>query len=103
MSRFFASRWRVAATTLLALATFAGCAGLDTQQRRWIFQASAIEGEPGARHDDFADVWIDHRPTGDTSAVRLHGLWLDGPSATSPVLLYLHGSRRNVEASVWRI
>ena len=33
----------------------------------------------------------------------MHALWLDGPTPDAPVLLYLHGARRNVAGSVFRI
>ena len=51
-----------------------------------------------------ADVWIEFNSAVTESPARLHGLWLaaDHP-ATSPVLLYLHGARWNVEGSAPRI
>ena len=111
-------RWRWPALGALVLATLAGCVSLDSQQRKWIFQPSAVQGSAfDARTDDLSDVWIDlgaaaadtsaavtaADPAASDPAARLHGLWLDGPSAKAPVLLYLHGARRNVESSVFRM
>ena len=94
-------RWRRAALALLASAALAGCVGLDTRQRRWIFQASVLT-TPGAgvRVDGFDDVWIDLPSAGNA---KLHALWTAGPSPDAPLLLYLHGARRNVERSAFRI
>ena len=111
-------RWRWPTLAALVLAALAGCVSLDSQQRKWIFQASAVQGLPDARSDGLDDVWIDlaapvamaspAAPNAaaaprDPGAPRLHALWLDGPSAQAPVLLYLHGARRNVESSVFRM
>ncbi len=106
-------RWRWPAIVLLAslsLATLGGCVGLDTQQRKWIFQASVLTTQDSGAHiDGFDDVWItlpDSRAAPGAPASgqpRLHGLWLAGPAPNAPVMLYLHGSRRNVESSVFRI
>jgi uncharacterized protein len=96
-------RWRWPALGLLALATLAGCVGLDTQQRRWIFQASVLQTvDDGAHLDGIDDVWIT-LPAAGSTAPRLHGLWADGPRPGAPVMLYLHGARRNVESSAFRI
>jgi len=48
-------------------------------------------------------VWIgfDSRETG--RPARLHGLWLPGPAADAPVLLYLHGARWDVRGSAYRM
>ena len=107
-------RWRWPALALLAalsLATLAGCVGLDTQQRRWIFQASVLTTQDdGARIDGVDDVWITlpdsraaHGAAGAPGQPKLHALWLAGPTPEAPVMLYLHGARRNVESSVFRI
>ncbi|MEP7100601.1 MAG: alpha/beta fold hydrolase, partial [Burkholderiales bacterium] len=83
---------------------------LDTQQRKWIFQASVLTTQDdGAHIDGFDDVWIalldSQAAPGAPSRgqPRLHGLWLAGPTPNAPVMLYLHGARRNVESSVFRI
>jgi alpha-beta hydrolase superfamily lysophospholipase len=106
MPRFLTTiRWRWPALALLAslsLVALAGCVSLDTQQRKWIFQASVLTTQDdGAHIDGFDDVWINLPET--PGKPRLHGLWLAGPTPNAPVMLYLHGARRNVESSVFRI
>jgi alpha-beta hydrolase superfamily lysophospholipase len=84
-----------------------GCATLDERQREWIFQPSDRSWPGGAYAAEGMDeVWIDYRPDGlaaDAAAVRLHGLWLDGPRTDAPVLLYLHGARWDVRSSAHRM
>jgi alpha-beta hydrolase superfamily lysophospholipase len=101
--RLKAFRWRWPALALLSVAALAGCVSLDTQQRKWIFQAAALPSTgDGAHIDGFDDVWIP-LTTGDSSGPKLHALWLAGPTRDAPVLLYLHGARRNVDSSTFRI
>lgn len=93
-------RWRWPALALVATAALAGCVSLDAQQRKWIFQASVLQTQDdGAHIDGFDDVWI----TLPDSQARLHALWAAGPTPDAPMLLYLHGARRNVEGSAFRI
>lgn len=99
-------RWRWPLTLLLAAAAFAaalaGCERLDTQQRKWIFQASVLQdADDGAHIDGIDDVWINL--PGTAPKTRLHGLWCANAHRDAPVLLYLHGSRRDVEDSEFRI
>ena len=106
MPKFLTSiRWRWPALALLAslsLAAFAGCISLDTQQRKWIFQASVLTmQDERARIDGLDDVWITLPES--PGKPKLHGLWLAGPTPDAPVMLYLHGARRDVEGSVFRI
>ena len=106
MPKFLTSiRWRRPALALLAslsLAAFAGCISLDTQQRKWIFQASVLTmQDERARIDGLDDVWITLPES--PGKPKLHGLWLAGPTPDAPVMLYLHGARRDVEGSVFRI
>ena len=96
-------RWRWPALAVLALAALAGCVSLDSQQRKWIFQASAEATTADARIDGLDDVWIDYASPADGTNVRLHALWVAGPTPQAPLLLYLHGARRNVERSAFRI
>jgi len=97
-------RWRWAGIALLAATLFAGCESLDTQQRRWIFMATAdASATASERSDGMTDVWIEHRSTESGSPVKLHGLWLAHDNTEAPVLLYLHGARRNIEGSTFRI
>jgi len=93
---------------LLSFALFAGCAQLDAQQRRWIFQPAA--GTPWVDvhdADGMQDVWIDFDSPTTGRAARLHGLWLPQEDAASgtlaPLLLYLHGARWDVMASASRV
>jgi alpha-beta hydrolase superfamily lysophospholipase len=99
-------RWRWPALALFAGSVLAGCVGLDTQQRKWIFQASVLQSiDDGARIAGVDDIWIE-LPQPAVNAVpksRLHALWVDGPGPDAPVLLYLHGARRNVDSSRFRI
>jgi uncharacterized protein len=97
-------RWRWPALALLAGAFFAGCAGLDTPQRKWIFNSTRY-ATPWSQFDaDRAqDVWIEHRSAATGTPVKLHGLWFAHQDAQAPLLLYLHGAGRNVHASAFRI
>ena len=103
------SRWRwpaVAAAALASIAILAGCVGLDTQQRKWIFQAQAAklsDSERSPRSDGMQDVWIDFESRESGKPVRLHALWRAGTQPDAPALLYLHGARRNVDSSAFRI
>lgn len=89
---------------LLALAVLAGCASLDEQQRKWIFQPSDQTWAGGlAAAQGMDDVWIDFRSAETGEAVRLHGLWIARSEPGAPVLLYLHGARWDVRGSATRI
>lgn len=93
-----------------ALATgggVAGCSHLDEQQRRWIFQASAdqpwTEEQRQRRDDGHTNVWIEHDSRVSGRRVTLHAIWSPAEAADAPLLLYLHGARRNIEASLFRV
>jgi alpha-beta hydrolase superfamily lysophospholipase len=95
-------RWLLAALSFFAV--LAGCATLDEKQREWIFQPSA--GQPAwvpSSAEGLQDVWIEHRSADSGNMLRLHALWMPQPRADAPVLLYLHGARRNVWGSHFRI
>ena len=98
--------WRgLAAGALLALLTgalLAGCATLDEQQRRWIFQPGTRSWAGGGA-DGMAEVWIGLDSAALQQPVRLHGLWLPQAAANAPVLLYLHGARWDVRSSAHRM
>ncbi|MEO7339012.1 MAG: alpha/beta fold hydrolase [Caldimonas sp.] len=92
------------------IAILVGCAGLDVQQRKWIFQATAVQPDTSSSTDVSAtsvpgmdDVWIEHVSAESGQRIRLHGLWHRSDDPKAPLLLYLHGARRNVEASAFRI
>ena len=96
-------RWWAAAC-LAALGVLGGCAALDEQQRRWIFQPSDRTWSGGlAAAEGMQDVWIDFESQAAGQAVRLHGLWLPQARADAPVLLYLHGARWDVRGSAHRM
>ncbi|MEO7244382.1 MAG: alpha/beta fold hydrolase [Rubrivivax sp.] len=97
----------VAAALIVLAGLQLGCAALDERQRAWIFQPSDRSWPAGAAAaQGMGDVWIDYPAAGstpDVAPVRLHGLWLDGPRADAPVLLYLHGARWDVRSSAHRM
>ena len=108
MPKFLSSwRWRGVALALLAAALFGGCASIELQQRKWIFMPSAASPEsaawPTGRTDGMDDVWIPLNSAETGHSAKLHALWLAGPTPHAPVLLYLHGARRTVEGSAFRI
>lgn len=80
----------------------AGCATLDEQQRKWIFQPSKDQWR-GASTDGMQDRWIEFTPPGADAAVKLHALWLPQADADAPVMLYLHGARWGVSSSSYRM
>jgi alpha-beta hydrolase superfamily lysophospholipase len=100
-------RWTLFSLLAAAVAVTVGCATLDEKQRTWIFQPSdRAWGGSAELAQDMEDVWIDFGSTVTAQPARLHGLWLAAegpPAAASPVLLYLHGARWNVQGSASRI
>jgi uncharacterized protein len=100
------TRW-LAATTLallLGLGGLAGCATLDNQQRKWIFQPSDRTWWGGSQAaEGMTDVWIEFTSAEERQTVKLHGLWMPQPRADAPVLLYLHGARWDVRSSAHRM
>jgi alpha-beta hydrolase superfamily lysophospholipase len=96
------SRWRWPTLALLSIAVLAGCVSLDTPQRMCIFPARAAAGKGDLQIDGIDDVWITY-PAADGNPVKLHALWVAGPTPAAPALLYLHGARRDVERSAFRI
>jgi uncharacterized protein len=104
---------RLLAIALLSLAVLAGCAALDERQRTWIFQPSDRSwGSSGELANGMDTVWIDFQSKVTGEPVKLHALWLASATANTntsakgnktPVLLYLHGARWNVEGSANRI
>lgn len=97
-----ARRW-LAAVTLAAVA-LGGCATLDQQQRRLIFQPAKETWWAGAQAaEGMTPVWIDVRPGDGETPERLHALWLPNENPDAPVLLYLHGARWDVTGSAPRV
>lgn len=97
---FLPRRWLLL-LPLAALLLSAGCAALDEQQRRWIFQPSKVSWGGGVAAEGIDEVWIDFSAEG--APVRLHGLWLPQERADAPTLLYLHGARWDVRSSASRM
>jgi hypothetical protein len=97
----------VAVALLWGLGGLTGCAIVDHEQRRWIFQPITSTWGPGeAAAQGMQDVWIDYvsqHPEQAGRAVRLHGLWVPQPDPAAPVLLFLHGVRWDVRASAPRM
>ncbi|MEO6363075.1 MAG: alpha/beta hydrolase, partial [Caldimonas sp.] len=100
---------RLFVAALLGAAVLAGCSGLEAQQRKWIFRATpaaaaSVEELAGFAHGlGMEDAWIALESKVAGRPIRLHGLWAENDDARAPLLLYLHGARRNVAGSVWRI
>ncbi|HEX2543222.1 MAG TPA: alpha/beta fold hydrolase [Caldimonas sp.] len=100
---------RLLGASLLAATILGGCTTLELQQRKWIFRAvPAASSTPAelaqfAQAHDMEDVWIEHHSTVSDRPIRLHALWAPHDDQGAPVLLYLHGARRDVNANVYRI
>lgn len=85
-----------------AVALTGGCAALDEQQRRWIFQPAKETWGGGSAAQGLDEVWLDYTPSGG-DPVRLHGLWLPQADRAAPLMLYLHGARWNLASSAGRM
>jgi uncharacterized protein len=98
-------RWLALAGLLATvLAAASGCAALDEQQRRWIFQPGTRTWWGGAAAaQGLQERWITFTSAASTEPVRLHALWLPAVRADAPVLLYLHGARWDVSSSAPRM
>ncbi len=97
------------AAAIAATALSVGFASLQTQQRKWIFQATASAATTpealaeAAEEDGMRSVWIDHVSPSSGQPIHLHALWAPNDDAAAPVMLFLHGARRNVGNSAFRI
>jgi fermentation-respiration switch protein FrsA (DUF1100 family) len=97
----------LAAVSATALAF--GYAGLETQQRKWIFQPSrapqttAADLAGAARAGGMESLWIEHVSASTGAPIRLHALWAGHADPAAPVLLYLHGARRDLARSTFRV
>lgn len=102
MSRL--KHWLLASISALLLAgLLAGCSTLDHKQREWIFQPTPLNHVPSGSAEGMQDVWIEHDSAVSGQRVKLHALWLPQARADAPVLLYLHGARRNIWGSTFRM
>ena len=80
-----------------------GCATLDEQQRRWIFQPGTRSWAGSGPVDGLHEVWIAFQSRATQQPVRLNGLWMPQADPQAPLLLYLHGARWDVRSSVNRM
>lgn len=95
--------WTAGAAVLALALLMGGCATLDEQQRRWIFQPGTRSWGGGAAAEGMQDVWLPFESAVTGQAVRLHGLWLPQADPQAPLLLYLHGARWDVRSSAHRM
>ena len=99
----------LAAFAVTATALSVGAASLGTQQRKWIFQPSQApaatpdELAAAARAQNLESVWIEHCSVKSGRPIRLHALWAENADPAAPVMLYLHGARRDVGRSTYRL
>lgn len=88
---------------LLLASLLAGCAALDEQQRRWIFQPSKQSWWGSGSSTGMQERWIEFQSRESGESVKLHALWLPQARADAPVLLYLHGARWDLRSSAFRM
>lgn len=96
------NRWALALVMLVPL-VLAGCATLDEQQRKWVFQPSKQSWWGASAAEGMQDRWIEFTSVESGEPVLLHALWLPQPDANAPLLLYLHGARWDVRSSAFRM
>jgi alpha-beta hydrolase superfamily lysophospholipase len=83
----------------LGVAALAGCAYVSEKQGEWIFRPVKSEWRwGGTSRYPVQEQWI---PVGDQQ--KLHAWYIEGPNPQAPAVLYLHGARWNLSASVTRI
>lgn len=103
MPRIAVPRRGIAAVAIVA-AALGGCATLDQQQRRLIFQPAKETWWAGAQAaEGMTPVWIGFDSQEAGAPARLHALWLANENPDAPVLLYLHGARWDVTGSAPRV
>ncbi len=87
-----------------ALAALLSSSGLETQQRKLIFQIGARTDEASAGEcQEMGDRWIEFDSEVTGKPTRLHALWLGQTDPNAPVLLYLHGARWDLSGSAQRM
>ncbi len=95
------SRVKLVLSGVLLLGAVAGCATLDTWQRKAIFQherAATDTRFTGVAPPDGTEAFDLVLTNGDT----VHA-WYREVSANAPTVLFLHGARRNLNGSQYRI
>ena len=96
------SRVRLVLSALALLGAVAGCASLDTWQRKAIFQHERAATDKrffGAQAPLGTDEFEILLPGGDV----VHAWYRAARVASAPTVLYLHGARRNLNGSLYRI
>ena len=97
------------AVAVTATALSVGRSSLETQQRKWIFQATQSptatvdELAESARERGMESVWIDHVSPQAGRTIRLHALYAANADPKAPLMLFLHGARQYLGRSVFRI
>ncbi len=96
---------RLAGRPASRVASVIRAAGLEAQQRRWIFQAGWQRARPTAAAvaDAADDRWIDVHSEASRGPARLHARWLSQADPHAPAMLYLHGARHDLGASEARM
>lgn len=91
-------KWLLPLVGFLAIAYTAICLYLYCRQTRFIFfPEQAIETTPADFGVKFEEVWLPVSPL--EPETRIHGWWMPAQTASSPVLLYLHGNGVNIGAN----
>ena len=103
ITRYLARGWLWPALAITTLALLAGCESLEVQQRKWIFMPSQAPAWSESQVTGMQDLWIEHDSRESGTRIKLHALWMAADAPNAPVLLYLHGARRNVAGSAFRI
>lgn len=82
-----------------ACAPAAGCAALDVKQSEWIFRPVRAGDAAEVPPDGVTETWL---PVPGQEG-RLHAWWAPAARDDAPAVLYLHGARRDLAGSWFRI
>lgn len=77
----------------------AGCVALDVKQSEWIFRPVRSPDADGALPEGVSEAWL---PIPGQDG-RLHAWWVPAARDDAPSVLYLHGARRDLAGSWFRI
>ena len=105
LQKLIAWRWPACALFALFVLSLLGCQNLEEQQRKWIILGggTGVSARSGQSVEGMDEVWIEHPSSVTGKSVKLHALWAEHPDPKAPVLLYLHGARRDLNSSAFRI